>query len=530
MLPMKTKSFLTAHSKLLVFVLLVLTGPLANGAFKPYFLITDYGAKGDSTTLCTAFIQKALDEAEKQGGGRVLVPPGVFSSGTIFMRNNVTLEVMAGAKIVGSPNIKDYVMDTWGHNRDRQPYHLIVGFRKHNFEICGGGMIDGNGPAFWQPFDMKTLPGWILAKDLKVSPMLEFKECQDVRVKDITLKTGGGWTMHLYDSDQCQVNGVKILNNLFSPNGDGIDISGCHDVTVSDCIIKTCDDAICLKTMGDSRECKRITVTNCIIECSCAALKIGNESFRDISQVTFSNCVIYNSNRAIGLYAEGAGHVSDVAISNIVCDSKAPFLYNRPIHISLLERKLPNGGVYGGEIGITGKYYDAEGRVASMKNISISNFISKTDGRILITAEPGKMIENLTLRDISLAYPFIEDPLLNVDKIKSAQFSPFNPDAKKAKAAVVVENVLNLTMDNLSIQWPREKTPPKDWQHPKRIANGTMEPFFPDYSKAKQTEFHAFWGKNLQGGYVFAPTAQASDLSLKPIVLENSSIKLLDTK
>lgn len=493
--------------------------------------ITQFGAKGDSSTLCTKSIQQAIDAAHMAGGGRVIVPPGRYSSGTIFLKSYVTLEVMAGGKIIGSPNISDYTPMTMGHNKDRQPYHLIIAIDAQDFSIEGGGIIDGNGPAFWQPFNPADLPLWIMAKDKKVSPMVEIQRCKNFRLKDVTLLTGGGWTLHLYDSDHGQVQGVKILNNLFSPNGDGIDISGCFDITISDCIIKTCDDAICLKTMGDSRECKRVTVTNCIIECSCAALKIGNESFRDISQVTFSNCVIYNSNRAIGLYAEGAGHISDVAISNIVCDTKAPFLFNRPIHISLLQRVSPEGGIYGGEIEATNKYFDHEGRVAQMRNISISNFISKTDGRILITAEPGKMIENLTLRDIHLDYPAVQDPLLYVEQNKSAQFSPFNPDAKKAAAALVVENVKNLVVDNFSISWPNKNAKvPADWQAPKRIANGTLDFFYLKYDKTIPRDMNAIWMRNVQGGYVFAPLAASTDKKLPNFDIKNSTIKVISTK
>ena len=109
------------------------------------------------------------------------------------------------------------------------------------------------------------------------------------------LITGGGWTLHLYDSQHVQVRGVRLINNLFAPNGDGIDITGGSDITISDNIIKTCDDAVCLKTSFDSGECKRVVVSNNVIECSCVALKIGNESFFYIQQVTFNNNVIYNS-------------------------------------------------------------------------------------------------------------------------------------------------------------------------------------------------------------------------------------------
>ncbi len=295
-------------------------------------------------------------------------------------------------------------------------------------------------------------------------------------------------------------------------------------MTISDCIIKTCDDAICLKSTGDSRECKRVTATNNIIECSCAALKIGNESFRDISQVTFSNTIVYGSSRAFALYAEGGGIVEDVTVSNIVCDSRAPLIHNRPIHLSLLERRDKEGNIYASGVMQSDKVYDNEGRQPQLRNIIISNFVIRTGGRILITGEPGRMIENVTLRDIHMIYPWIEDPVIHIDRSLSSQFSPQNPDAKKARAAFVAENVYNLVLDNLNISWPRTEAVPEAWQFPHRIANGTLDFFYPDYSKARQTEFSAVWGRNLQGGYIRTPLARASHDSVKGFDIKQSSI------
>jgi len=490
------------------------------------YYITDFGAKGDSITLNTKAIQAAIDHAFQQGGGKVIVNNGIYLTGTLFLRTNVTLEVPAGAVLLGSPRIEDYPTIKWGHNKDRQPYHLIYAQDAHHIEICGGGIIDGNGQAFWKDFHPDSLPKWIMPKEQKISPMLEIENCTDVRIKDVTLKTGGGWTAHLYNSDRIQVQGVKILNNVYAPNGDGIDISGCTDVTISDCIIKTCDDAICLKTAYDTRPCKRVTVTNNIIECLCAAIKIGNESFFDISQVTISNNIIYGSSRAIGIYAESAGTVEDITITNTVCDTKVPLLYNRPIHISLWKNEKPSGANGNAMTATTNELVPDGNRQPALKNVIISNFIAKTDGRILITAENGRMIENLILRDIILDYPLIENPITHVEKIKSGQFSPRNPEAKKATAAVVVENVNNFVLDNLQINWTKADTVPADWKFAKKIANGTLDYFYPDYTTPRPVDMSAIWGRNLQGGYIRAPLARASAPSAKAFYLQNTTINI----
>lgn len=490
--------------------------------------VLHFGAKGDSAFINTEAIQKAIDRCSSEGGGTVFVPPGTYISGTLHLKDNVKFEVSAGAVILGSDDINDYFEHKWGHNKDRQPYHLILGYKASNVEICGGGIIDGNGEAFWKNWEPDSLPKWIMAKDLKVSPMMEIEQCTDVRIKDVTLKTGGGWTLHLYDSDRVQVSGVKILNNVYSPNGDGIDMTGCYDVTVSDCIIKTCDDAICVKTTVDSRDSKRIAVTNCIIECLCAALKIGNETFRDISQVTFSNNVIYGSSRAFAIYAESAGTISDIIVDNIVTDSKVPLLYNRPIHLSLYLPEPGAGGRNGDWMFKDQEQWDYEGREPRLKNVTISNFTALTEGRMLITAEDGRFIENLKMTNINLTYPWVENPVTYMDEVKSSQFAPVKRSAKTATAALVMENVKNLQLSGLNINWPETEEVPLDWQFEKKIANGTLTSFYPKYKKAVEVDFNAIYGRGLEKGYIYGYDLKATSPDMSPFDIENSTVRIFE--
>ncbi|MEM1136820.1 MAG: glycosyl hydrolase family 28 protein [Bacteroidota bacterium] len=522
------KMYQSFRLKVLLFLILIASCQPQQETDVGFFNIVKYGAVGDGKTLNTKSIQQAIDAAFEAGGGTVIIPPGKYVSGTIFLKDNVTLRVEGGATLFGSPNIEDYTEMTWGHNKDRQPYHLVMAKDAKNITIEGAGTIDGNGQSFWKEYDPSKDPQWIMAQELKVSPMMEIQDCVDVRIKDVTLTTGGGWTLHLYDSERIQVQGAKIINNVFAPNGDGIDISGCSDVTISDCIIKTCDDAICVKTMVDTKEAKRIAVTNCIIECSCAALKIGNETFRDIKQITFSNCIIYNSSRAFAVYAESAGTVEDITVNNIITDSKAPLLYNRPIHLSLYLPEPGAGGRNGDWMFKEKKQWNYEGRKPKLRNITISNFHAKTGGRILMTAGEGYMIENLTLRDVIMTYPWIEDPVPFVDDVTSSQFAPVRREAKMAKAAIVTENIKNFTLDNLIINWPETKEMPEDWQFEKKIANGTLKAFFPESTQARQAELSVIWGKNIQQGRINVPFAQASSTSMPRFKIQNSDIKNLN--
>ncbi|MBC8035094.1 MAG: right-handed parallel beta-helix repeat-containing protein [Chitinophagaceae bacterium] len=479
--------------------------------------ILSFGAKGDGKTLATKSIQKAIDQVAAKGGGKVIIPaPGVFMSGTIHLRSNINLEVEAGATLLGSPNIKDYDSVTWGHNIDRQPYHLLFADSASNLMISGKGTIDGNGQAFWKEWEkddkgQMVIPRWLLAKPRKVSPLIEIYRCFNVSIQDITIRTGGGWNLHLYNSDVVKVRGINIDNNIYSPNSDGIDITGCNDVIVSDCYIKTCDDAICLKTTKDSRSCNRITVNNCILETLCVGLKMGcNESNKDMTDITFSNCIINKSSRAIGIYVKDGAVYDRITISNIVSNTNAPLIFNRPIQI------MVNG-------------LQPDSKPGIIRNVLISNFVCETEGRILLTSYEGGLIENIQLQNITLRYPMIEDPLPMVAGSGSAQFPKIkeHPEAVGARAAIVAENIRNLVIENLNIQWPQTDTTPLLWAHPERIENGSARIHRMNYDKARQTEFSVFWGNKIQGGYLSNRLASSSSQGISKYEIRNSSIEVI---
>lgn len=488
---------------------------LCSQLYSAHYNVLDYGAKGDRQFLNTTAIQEAIDASAAAGGGVVYIPPGIYLSGTIELKSNVTLRIEAGGILLGSPNIEDYRPRKWGHNVDRQPYHLILAVDASNITIEGKGVIDGNGEAFWQAYEkdgtgQMVIPRWILPKEQKVSPLIEITNCQNVSVHDVTIKTGGGWNLHFHDCDIVKVRGVNIINNLYSPNSDGIDITGCSDVIISDCYIKTCDDAICIKTTPDSRSSHRITITNCVIETLCVALKLGaTESYKDISDVTMSNCVINKSSRAIGLYSREGGIFENISIFNIVANTNAPLIFNRPIQLMVDKRRQ-------------------ESKLGGIRNVKIQGFTCITEGRILLTCETGGILENIELSHITLNYPMIEDTRPMVQGSGSAQFpkESHHPGAMMAQAAIVADNVTNLFVTQLRINWPGSEVTPADWAHPERIENGSTRIHRMDYSNSRQTEFSVVWGRNLIGGAIDGTHVQASSKSVPKFDVRHSSIKL----
>ncbi len=450
--------------------------------------ILDHGADPSGKTLSTLAIQKCIDLVHQNGGGLVIVPSGTYIAGTLHLKSYIDFHLMPGAVIKASEHLADYPKTTdVGHNKDRQPYHWIYAEGQTDLSISGKGKLDGSGPAFWH--EEPSPSGWFREKSERPSPMIEFKQCKNVRIEDIQVTNSPGWTIHLIGCDRCWVRGITIDNHLYGPNTDGIDINGSHDVIISDCFIKCGDDAIVLKTTPDSRTCERVTVTNCIIETNCVALKLGAlESYKDMRQVTFSNCVVTRSPRAFGLYCTQGGTFEDIAVSNIVCDTTNSLKFNRAIHIDL-------------------RKWSPDSPMGKIRNVTVSNFIARSDGRILMTAQEGALLENITLSQIQLIYPKIDDPYPKGLDAGGAQFSNNNKEARAARGAVVAENIRNLVLSDLQITWPPQKAPTK--------------------ATPDEPEFAVIWGRNLNDGMIRCPIARSNKLTGMPYRLKDSSIKVL---
>ena len=128
--------------------------------------------------------------------------------------------------------------------------------------------------------------------------------------------------------------------------------------------------------------------------------------------MTFSNCVIYGSSRAIGVYTFQGGTIENIQFLNIVAETNAPLVLNRPIHIGV---------------------WDNEGneKKGTIRNLLFPGFKATTQGCILITAAIGHILENITLRDVSLEYPDVENPSQYAAGITSAQLKVFRAGQKQ---------------------------------------------------------------------------------------------------
>jgi hypothetical protein len=334
--------------------------------------VRDYGATGNGETLDHMAIQSAIDDCSLQGGGTVYVPAGVYLCGTLHLRSNIVLYLEQGAVIQGADDGELYpeICKTPYGNLPGQIQALLWADGVENVTIAGHGAVDGGGNSALPP---------AVAAGVTFRPALVFyRDCKNVKFLDVTLRYSCFWTLHLMRCEDVAIRGVTIIAHQGRINTDGIDPDGCRNVVISDCLIKTGDDCIVIKsTEGDP--CENLTITNCILSSSHAALKIGTEAIGDIRNITFTNCVIKETNVALALYMKDGSTYENIVFSNMVieADSEFPLL-----------------------IDVTPRYY-REPRIGHIRSIFFDNIIFTGKGRCYIEGTKEKPIEDLSFHNIT---------------------------------------------------------------------------------------------------------------------------------
>ena len=281
------------------------------------YYATDFGAKADGLTLNTASIQAAIDYVSANGGGRIVFTPGKFVTGTLYLKDGVTLHLEQGATLLGSTNPWDYTKD---------PYvgwtAMIFSIKQHDVGITGGGTIDGRG--FTTANNMVQYIHRGLFEDiLKLDRPNEvnrpeniyFRECGNVTITGILLKDPGSWNQTYDQCHNVYVEGITVDSKSYW-NNDGIDIVDCEDVVIRNCYIDAADDVFCFKSHSHDHMCKNVLLENCVGRSSANGIKFGTVSKGGFKNFTIRNMTLFDTYRSAVTFAA----VDGAEIENIEVD------------------------------------------------------------------------------------------------------------------------------------------------------------------------------------------------------------------
>jgi hypothetical protein len=365
----------------------------------------DFGAVPDGETLCTEQIQAAIDAATRSGGGRVVFPDGRFLSGAIVVKTGVELHLHKDAVLLGSTDPGHY----FNLNRWKA---LVMADGETDLAITGTGVIDGQGRQLALHLDSLFYAGQIDSADYNFVEMrpkyylrpqlIEFVSCRNIQIRNVTLMNAACWVQTHDKCDNIVIDSVTTISDAYW-NNDGIDISDCRNVRITNCFVNSADDGICLKSHVADRICDSIYIGNCTVRSSASAIKFGTRSHGGFRNVVIENIKVYDTFRsAIAIESVDGGILENVLVQNVEAKNTG-----NAIFIRLGKRNET------GDVGTL--------RNVTIRDIRVEVAFERPDyeyeirGPALpffhntfpasITGIPGHPVQNVTLENIEIIYP-----------------------------------------------------------------------------------------------------------------------------
>ncbi len=280
------------------------------------FDITDFGAVAGGVANCQPAIARAIAACNKAGGGRVVVPAGVYAvQGPIHLLSNVNLHVEAGAFLIFGTNAQDYlpvVEVRWQGVRCYNYSPLIYAYQQENIAVTGFGFLEGQASAAWFLWPPKQNNDWIALQEMGANGVpvadrvfgsghylrptfFEPYQCKNILVENVTFANSPFWTIHPTFCTNVTIRNVTV--NAGVTNDDGCDPDSCTDVLVEGCSFSTTDDNVSVKA-GSGPDavglppCTNIVFLNCRgLASAYSAFTLGTSTTGNIENVFFENCV-----------------------------------------------------------------------------------------------------------------------------------------------------------------------------------------------------------------------------------------------
>lgn len=448
--------------------------------------IRDFGAQSNGAALNTDAINNAIKTVNSKGGGKVIIPAGLWVTGPIVLLSNVNLHVEKNALVVFSSDTSLYpvIRSSFEGLDTKRCQSPISAFNAENIAITGDGVFDGAGDS-WRPVKkMKmTERQWqILIKSggavdeagktwypnegaLKASIFVanrnkEGKEISDqewnemkswlrpvmvsivkskkVLLEGVIFKNSPSWCIHPLSCEFLTVNDVKVFNPWYSQNGDALDVESCRNVMITNCLFDVGDDAICLKSGKDAdgrrrgEPCENVIVKNNTVLHGHGGFVIGSEMSGGVKNVYVSGCSFIGTDVGIRFKsARGRGGV----VENIYVDN-----------INMVD--IPGDALiadlyYAGTTSPSGSVPEVTEETPAFRNISISNIYCKGAGRAAYL----NGLPELPITNISIKNMVVTDAGKGIVINKVSNISLDNVEIEAADNSVQVENTTGMTIN-----------------------------------------------------------------------------------
>ncbi|MFT3867132.1 MAG: glycoside hydrolase family 28 protein [Nibricoccus sp.] len=358
------------------------------------FLLTDYGAVGDGKTLNTEAFKNAIAAVDKAGGGKLIVPKGVFRTLQVTLCSNLELHLAEGAMIQSPDNFADFgvpdpkTITSQDELREkyRAPEPLINGKGLHDVAITGTGKIDGNGALWWEWSERaarkvkETEPNRIVYRR---THMIILERIERLLVADVTLQNSAMFHLVPKGVTDLTIERVKVRAPHDAPNTDAIDPGSCTNAWIHHCDIDTGDDDIVIKLGGTN-----LLIEDCTIKHG-HGLSIGSETSAGIKNMLVRRCTLEGTDNGIRIKSmRGAGDlVENVRYSDITMKNVKDAIV---LDLSYVDNNRPN-------------FKGDPTKIPAIQNILIENVTvegSKNAGKIV--GLPDSPIKNITLRNVTL--------------------------------------------------------------------------------------------------------------------------------
>lgn len=439
---------------------------------KREYLATRYGAVADGNTINTTAIQTLINTVSTKGGGTIVFPAGIFLTGTLQLKSNVDINISEGAVLLGSTNPDNYfTIITEGRplspkKDDNSQLALLVAHKANNVSIYGKGTIDGQGLALALHIDSLHHTGASIDPKYNYRRMrpnetarpklFRFSECDQVTVSNLQLKNSACWGLSFELCTNLTLDSLTIVNRAYW-NNDGIDITDCQHVRITNCDVNAADDGICLKSYYPGYSNNKIYIANCTIRSSASAIKFGTASYGGFKNVTIDNIKVFDTFRsAIAIESVDGAVIENIRVSNIVAKNTGNALYirlghrdgERPgivrnIHISNIEVEVP--------FGRPDTNYDLRGP-------EVDFFHNPFPASIV--GIPGHCIEDVVLEHITVTYPgratksMAYIPLWDLKRVpeKTKDYPEFSMLGELPAWGLYVRHAQNIRLNNISFK------------------------------------------------------------------------------